>query len=528
MGFSQHSYKKMLKFIFFYICRFFLLNSIILNIKERKFIEKNYNYDFRNIIFEDLLFSKKYFNTKFYDEESKNYHSFDWLIAAKKLGGTDSVLIAKKQIINWHKKRYSKNTFVWNDIFTSKRLINLIYNYDFYAISSTNNEKKLFRKIILENFIILDLLNKFRVLKKNTSIEMIKILLLFKLIHKENISNIINLLKEQMRIQIDKNGFHKSNNPSYQAEFINHLYEIKNIFFFFEIKVPDSIQYQIFNMTSVLGNLIHTDNSIALFNGSNSANYNNIIKIINLTKDIKLKNLENIKNGIAVYSKNKFKIFFDVVKPSNKEINQNLHASTLSFELSCDNEKIITNCGSIEKRFVKRPDYFRYSAAHSTIVVANTNICELVEKKSYKRIPRNIIFENSENEDSLIWTGSHDGYIKNFNKIIKRKIKIYKKFNKIEGEDTIITTKLNNKKTLYNVRFHLTPNCSCLLTNNSKNVLIKTKGGQSWIFTSKTNLTLEDSIYINDGKKIEQTKQIVISNYSDASKQRQFWSITKT
>ena len=56
---------------------------------------------------------------------------------------------------------------------------------------------------------------------------MIKILLLFKLIHKRNISNIIYLLKEQMRTQIDKNGFHKSNNPSYQAEFINNLHEIK-------------------------------------------------------------------------------------------------------------------------------------------------------------------------------------------------------------------------------------------------------------------------------------------------------------
>ena len=100
--------------------------------------------------------------------------------------------------------------------------------------------------------------------------------------------------------------------------------------------------------------------------------------------------------------------------------------------------------------------------------------------------------------------------------------------NKIEGEDIIITTKLYNKKILYNIRFHLTSNCSCLLTNDSKNVLIKTKKGQSWIFRSKTSLTLEDSIYIKDGKKVEQTKQIVISNYSDASKQKQFWSITKT
>ena len=153
MVFLQHSYKKMLRFFLFYIYRFFLLNSIILSIRKRKFIEINYNYDFRNIIFEDLLFlkkiffSKKYINYKFYDEESKNYHSFDWLIAAKNLGGTECVLIAKKQIINWYNKRYSKNTFVWNDILTSKRLINLIYNYDFYAISSTNNEKKLFHII---------------------------------------------------------------------------------------------------------------------------------------------------------------------------------------------------------------------------------------------------------------------------------------------------------------------------------------------------------------------------------------------
>ena len=61
MCFLQHSYKKMLRFIFFYIYRFFLLNSIILKIRERKFIKKNYNYDFRNIIFEDLLFLKRIF-----------------------------------------------------------------------------------------------------------------------------------------------------------------------------------------------------------------------------------------------------------------------------------------------------------------------------------------------------------------------------------------------------------------------------------------------------------------------------------
>ena len=183
MVFLQHSYKKMFRFFLFYIYRFFLLNSIILSIREKKFIDKNYNYDFRNIIFEDLLFlkniflKKEYFNSKFYDEESKTYHSFDWLIAAKNLGGTGCVLKAKKQIVNWYNNKYSKNSFVWNDILTSKRLINLIYNYDFYAISSTNNEKILFRKIIFEHFIILNLLNKFRI-SKNKNIFLISYKLL--------------------------------------------------------------------------------------------------------------------------------------------------------------------------------------------------------------------------------------------------------------------------------------------------------------------------------------------------------------
>ena len=278
MVFLPHNFKKMLRNILYYIYRLIFVNRIAINIVNKKFHEKYYNYDFKNIIFEDLLFlkklffSKKYFISKIYDEQSRAYHSFDWLIVAKNLGGAECVLTAKKHIINWYNKKYLKNTFVWNEIFVSKRLINLIYNYDFFATSSTKNEKLLFRKIILEHFIILNLLNTFRIPKKNISFEMIKILLLFKLIHKKQIDEILFLLEEQMLMQIDNNGFHKSNNPSYQAEFINNLHEIKNILLFFKIKVPESIQYQIFNMTSVLGNLIHKDNSIALFNGSSNAN----------------------------------------------------------------------------------------------------------------------------------------------------------------------------------------------------------------------------------------------------------------
>ena len=97
----------------------------------------------------------------------------------------------------------------------------------------------------------------------------------------------------------------------------------------------------------------------------------------------------------------------------------------------------------------------------------------------------------------------------------------------IIGEDSIILSKYNSKKILYNIRFHLTPNCSSLLANNKKSVFIKTSKNQSWIFNSTGMLSLEDSICIKDGKKIEQIKQIVITNYANASNKTENWSFVK-
>ena len=59
------------------------------------------------------------------------------------------------------------------------------------------------------------------------------------------------------------------------------------------------------------------------------------------------------------------------MQPNKYKISENLGAGTLSFELSCIDEKIITNCGASES-FGNNPEYLRYSAAHSTIILQNT------------------------------------------------------------------------------------------------------------------------------------------------------------
>ena len=114
-------------------------------------------------------------------------------------------------------------------------------------------------------------------------------------------------------------------------------------------------------------------------------------------------------------TKNK-KVFFDVVQPNTDRINSNLSAGTLSIELSGFGEKIFSNCGASES-FGKNPEYLRYSAAHSTIILQNTNISEIKEGNPHIKFPQSVVFRRETNDEEEVFEGSHNGYIKKFNKI---------------------------------------------------------------------------------------------------------------
>ena len=489
----------------------------------RNYYSESYEFNFQNIFFADTKYLKKIFlSNKFLTEKNinelnSNYHSFDWLNIAKKIGGAENVTRAKNHIFNWYKKKYYKILSTMETILICKRFINIIYNYDFFALTASESDKKKIHKIILEHYILVN----FAIKNKkyfDIRIEELKALILGSFIYQKNIDNNLYLLTKLLTTQIDRNGFHKSYSSLQQAEFLNNLHEIKNIIFFFQIT----------NMSSVLMNFLHKDGSLALFNGSNNFYIKEINQLIRQETDIKPKEFYEINNGISSYTDKNKKIFMDVVLPTNYLINNNLHASTLSFELSCLNEKIITNCGSVEKRVGQKPEYLRYSAAHSTVILNNTNISELVAKKSYKRTPKNIYFNSEINEGYTIWNASHDGYLNNFNKIIRRKLIISNKKNLIFGEDSIIPTKLKSKKISYSIRFHLMPYCNCLLTNDKKSIIIKTKLNQTWIFKSNSLISLENSVYIGNGKRIEQNNQIVINGTIDDKKKIENWSFTKS
>ena len=64
------------------------------------------------------------------------------------------------------------------------------------------------------------------------------------------------------------------------------------------------------------------------------------------------------------------------------------------------------------------------------------------------------------------------------------------------------------------------------LTNNKKNIILKTKQNKIWLFKTESEINLEDSIYV-DNNSTKQIQQIVIKGITADNKQIEKWSIEK-
>ena len=121
---------------------------------------------------------------------------------------------------------------------------------------------------------------------------------------------------------------------------------------------------------------------------------------------------------------------------------------------------------------------------------------------------------------------SHNGYLKNYKKIVKRKINFQEIENHLIGEDSIISSTSKNKEVVFHIRFHILPNINITQTNNKRSIILKTERGNIWLFKANKDIVLEESVYM-DKNNIKQTNQIVIKGITRNNREKINWSLSK-
>ena len=210
-------------------------------------------------------------------------------------------------------------------------------------------------------------------------------------------------------------------------------------------------------------------------------------------------------------------LVIDAAPPPPQKMAEHGCASTLAFELSDGSQRLVVNCGGPGPLPTELPDELvqglRTTAAHSTLVLADTNSTNILDEGALGKGVDDVTIERSEENDASRLEASHDGYVRGFGLIHKRSLMLGNDGKELRGADQLIAKgrKKIREAAPYAVRFHLAPGVEATITADGMGAILRSKGAPPWNFRCRGgNLATEESLWIDGRGRAQRTSQLVI------------------
>ena len=210
-------------------------------------------------------------------------------------------------------------------------------------------------------------------------------------------------------------------------------------------------------------------------------------------------------------------LILDAAPPPPQKIAAQGSASTLAFELSDGAQRLVVNCGGPGPLPTEMPDELvqalRTTAAHSTLVLADTNSTNILGDGSLGKGVEDVAIDRSEDNDSSRLEASHDGYLRSFGLLHKRSVMLGNDGKELRGAEQLIAKgrKKIREAVGYAVRFHLAPGVEATATADGMGAILRSKGAPPWNFRCRGGmLTTEESLWIDGRGQPQSTTQLVI------------------
>ena len=210
-------------------------------------------------------------------------------------------------------------------------------------------------------------------------------------------------------------------------------------------------------------------------------------------------------------------IVLDAAPPPPQKMAADGSASTLAFELSDGSQRLVVNCGGPGTLPTDLSDDLlqglRSTAAHSTLVLDDTNSTNIMADGSLGRGVEDVTIERSEGNDGSRLEASHDGYVRTFGLIHKRSLMLGNDGKEVRGADQLIAKgrKKIRESAQYAARFHLAPGIEVTPTADDMGAILRSKGAPPWNFRCRGGmLTIEESLWIDGRGRPQRTSQLAV------------------
>jgi uncharacterized heparinase superfamily protein len=333
----------------------------------------------------------------------------------------------------------------------------------------------------------------------------------------------LRTLERELPVQILPDGGHRTRNPSVQLRVLRDLIDIRAVLRAAKVEVPVPLQQAIERMAPMLRFFRHGDRRLALFN--NSVEEDGVVVDLALTRSETRGHppMQAPHSGFQRLQAGQSLVLVDTGKPPPRGFDGEAHGGTLSFELSHGRERIIVNCGGYRGAKPAWRRVLRSSAAHSVLVVGDTNAVEISAAGSLGRGPASVRCERAEEAGHQWIAATHDGYRPRFGVTYSRELYLAADGDDLRGEDKLT----GRSGAAFALRFHLHPAVQASLIEGAGGALLRLASGAVWrLRASGAEMSLGESIYLGTGE-LRKTQQIVLSGTTGPSGATVRWALRR-
>ncbi len=187
----------------------------------------------------------------------------------------------------------------------------------------------------------------------------------------------LRFLPQEIARQVLPDGCHAERSPAAQLSALQDLTEIRALLQASQTAPPAALATAVERMAPALRALRHGDGGLVLFNGAKEENPVLIDLVLTQAGRGGRAPAGLTEGGFHRLQAGRSVLVIDCGAPPPPGIDRTAHAGTLSLELSVGRERLIVNCGGMPAAEGPWRDAVRATAAHSTLVIADTNSAEL-------------------------------------------------------------------------------------------------------------------------------------------------------
>jgi len=329
--------------------------------------------------------------------------------------------------------------------------------------------------------------------------------------HAAFMSRGLRFLGQELTRQILPDGCHAERSPSAHMAALQELLEIRMLLQSAQVAPPAALGGAIARMAPVLRMFRHGDGGLALFNGSREDSATLIEQVLaqaGRTNNTIPNSL--LEGGFQRLQAGRTVLLIDCGAPAPRGVDRFAHAGTLGMEISIGRQRLIVNCGAAPAAPKEWLDAMRATAAHSTLVIADTSSSTLLPDGVGRR-PSRVVAQRQEDNGALWLDANHDGWKRSFGAIHHRRLWMAPSGDEIRGEDAIEAATGQP----YALRFHLHPSVQANPQQDGAAILLRLPNGGGWRLRSNApRLALEESIYLG-GTTPRRCEQVVMSGFAD-------------